>query len=101
MGGQHPAHAGHAGGQGQQNALTAGLGEHTCRRVCVGEGCVGQRVSCAAHRVVHADRDRAWLMCGREYSGAVADRSQMRAGAGVEPGCGDHRLQVEHHRHRS
>ena len=100
---QDPAHAGYAGGQSQHYALTARPGEHACRRVHVSEGGVSQRVSSAAHRVVHADRDQAWLMRGGEHGDAiaVADRNQVRAGAGVEPGCGDHRLHVERHLHGS
>ena len=69
---QHPAHAGHARGQGEQDAIPSGIGEHACWQVRVPEGGV-RRLGCAAQRVVHADdggtRRYSWYQpAGLEFS---------------------------------
>ena len=68
---QHPAHAGHAGGQGEQDALPSSLGEHVQRRVRVREGLVRQGASCAAYRVFDANRGRARDVCRCCHADAV------------------------------
>ena len=68
---QHHAHAYGSCGEGEQDALPACPGEYACRQVRVSEGGV-RLLGCAAQRVVHADRDRARRVCGREHGDTIA-----------------------------